>query len=110
MATETTKSIFWQGVRDGAPFVLVIVPFSILFGVVATEAGLNLVEAMAFSVLVIAGAAQFTAVELLMQRRARRSSCWSRAGGQPAHGDVFRLADAAIWAPRRCGSGPWRPI
>jgi predicted branched-subunit amino acid permease len=65
VTTETTKSIFWQGVRDGAPFVLVIVPFALLFGVVATEAGLNLVETMAFSVLVIAGAAQFTAVELL---------------------------------------------
>lgn len=65
MATETTKSIFWQGVRDGSPFILVIVPFSTLFGVVATEAGLNVFETVAFSFLVIAGAAQFTAVELL---------------------------------------------
>ncbi len=65
MATETTKSIFWQGVRDGAPFILVIIPFSTLFGVVATEAGLNVFETLTFSVLVIAGAAQFTAVELL---------------------------------------------
>jgi len=65
VATETTKSIFWQGVRDGSPFILVIVPFSTLFGVVATEAGLNVFETVAFSFLVIAGAAQFTAVELL---------------------------------------------
>lgn len=65
MTTETTKSIFWQGVRDGAPFILVIIPFSTLFGVVATEAGLNVFETLTFSVLVIAGAAQFTAVELL---------------------------------------------
>jgi predicted branched-subunit amino acid permease len=63
--TQTTKSIYWQGVRDGAPFILVIVPFSLLFGVVATEAGLNVLETMSFSVLVIAGAAQFTALQLL---------------------------------------------
>lgn len=51
--------------RDGAPFILVIVPFSLLFGVVATEAGLNVLETLSFSVLVIAGAAQFTALQLL---------------------------------------------
>ena len=44
MTTETTKSVYWQGVRDGAPFILVIVPFSLLFGVVATEAGLNVLR------------------------------------------------------------------
>jgi len=52
-------------VRDGAPFVLVVVPFAFLFGVVGTEAGLSLAETMGFSVLVIAGAAQFTALQLL---------------------------------------------
>lgn len=62
---QTTNSIFWQGARDGAPFVLVIVPFSLLFGVVATEAGLSVLETLSFSVLVIAGAAQFTALQLL---------------------------------------------
>ncbi|MGQ3488215.1 AzlC family ABC transporter permease [uncultured Roseovarius sp.] len=65
MPTESSKSIFFQGVRDSAPFILVMVPFSILFGVVAAEAGLNVFEAVAFSFLVIAGAAQFTAIELM---------------------------------------------
>jgi predicted branched-subunit amino acid permease len=63
--TETIKSIFWQGVRDGAPFILVVVPFALLFGVVATEAGLQVYETLTFSVLVVAGAAQFTALHLL---------------------------------------------
>ena len=66
MSTTTTRSSFWQGLRDGLPFILVIVPFSALFGVVATEAGLNVYETLAFSVVVIAGAAQFTAVQLMM--------------------------------------------
>ncbi|VAV94640.1 AzlC family protein [hydrothermal vent metagenome] len=65
MPTETIKSIFWQGVRDGAPFILVVVPFALLFGVVATEAGLQVYETLTFSVLVVAGAAQFTALQLL---------------------------------------------
>lgn len=63
--STTPRSAFWHGVRDGLPFLLVIIPFSILFGVVATEAGLNVIEALTFSVVVIAGAAQFTAVHLL---------------------------------------------
>lgn len=67
MTTKTTKSLYWQGMAAGAPFVLVVVPFSILFGVVATEAGLSVFETMVMTALVIAGAAQFTAVQLLSE-------------------------------------------
>jgi predicted branched-subunit amino acid permease len=67
MTTSTTKSIFWQGFRDGAPFVLVVIPFSALFGVLGTEAGLSVFETMTFSVVVIAGAAQFTALQLMVE-------------------------------------------
>ncbi|EAQ04448.1 AzlC family protein [Pseudooceanicola batsensis HTCC2597] len=63
--SSTPSSAYWRGVRDGLPFLLVIGPFSLLFGVVATEAGLNVLEALAFSVVVIAGAAQFAALQLL---------------------------------------------
>jgi predicted branched-subunit amino acid permease len=62
---STTGNPFLRGLRDGAPFLLVIVPFSMLFGVVATEAGLTVVESMGFSVLVIAGASQFAAIALM---------------------------------------------
>lgn len=65
MANSTPKSTYLRGIFDGAPFVLVVVPFSLLFGVVATEAGLPMAQVMGFSVLVIAGAAQFTAVQLM---------------------------------------------
>ncbi len=58
---------FWQGFRDGAPFILVILPFGAVFGVVATEAGLNLAQVMGFSILVIAGAAQFVAVQMMVE-------------------------------------------
>jgi predicted branched-subunit amino acid permease len=65
VSRQSINSPYWQGVRDGAPFTLVVVPFSLLFGVVGTEAGLSIAETMGFSVLVIAGAAQFTALQLL---------------------------------------------
>jgi predicted branched-subunit amino acid permease len=67
MSATTAKSAYWRGVRDGAPFVLVVGPFAALFGVVATEAGLSILEAFLFSVVVIAGAAQFTALQLMQE-------------------------------------------
>lgn len=66
MSTTTVKSNFWKGFRQGLPFLLVICPFALLFGVVGTEAGLNIAQVMGFSVLVIAGAAQFTAIQLMV--------------------------------------------
>lgn len=42
-----------------------VAPFGLLFGAVSSEAGLNLLETMTMTVLVIAGAAQFTALALL---------------------------------------------
>lgn len=65
MASSSVKTAYWTGFRDGLPFIIVLIPFSTLFGVVATEAGLSVFEALSFSVVVIAGAAQFTALQLM---------------------------------------------
>jgi predicted branched-subunit amino acid permease len=71
MTSSTVKApartAYWAGVRDGAPFILMAAPFATLFGVVATDAGLTLGQAMGFTVLVIAGAAQFAAVQMMME-------------------------------------------
>lgn len=67
MTSSTTRSAFWSGFRDGLPFLFVVGPFATLFGVLATEAGLNVFETMTFSVMVIAGAAQFTALQLMQE-------------------------------------------
>ena len=58
---------FLSGLRTGLPFVLMIVPFGVIFGLVATEAGLPIGKVLALSALVIAGSAQITAVGLLEQ-------------------------------------------
>ncbi|TCO71937.1 AzlC family ABC transporter permease [Rhodovulum euryhalinum] len=62
------RAAFWQGYRDCAPFLVVVVPFAMLFGAVARDAGLDLLQVMAMSVLVIAGASQFTALTLLQDQ------------------------------------------
>ncbi|WP_172329284.1 AzlC family ABC transporter permease [Mangrovicoccus sp. HB161399] len=64
MLTSTNAAIR-RGLLDSLPFLLVIVPFGLLFGVAGTEAGLPIAQTMAFTMLVIAGAAQFTALQLL---------------------------------------------
>ncbi len=71
MTTSTVKmpakSAYWAGVRDGSPFVLVVIPFAVLFGVIATDAGLTLAQTMGFTILVIAGAAQLAALQLMVE-------------------------------------------
>lgn len=67
MRITTTKSAYLKGIVDALPFVLVIIPFASLFGLLATEAGLSVVESLTFSVAVIAGASQFTALQLLQE-------------------------------------------
>ena len=68
MDTGDLRSSYLRGLRDGAPFILVIAPFAMVFGVLAKSAGLNVLEALAFSVAVIAGAAQFTALQLMQDQ------------------------------------------
>ncbi|WP_386680251.1 AzlC family ABC transporter permease [Loktanella sp. R86503] len=68
MTAATEKSVYLRGLRAGAPFVIVVVPFSLLFGVAATDAGLTLGPAMGFTVLVIAGASQFAALQMMVDQ------------------------------------------
>lgn len=67
MVSTTVNSYFWAGLRGGAPFVIVVAPFGMLFGVLATEAGLNVIETMTFAVTVFAGASQFAALQLMQE-------------------------------------------
>ena len=59
------RAMFLQGAVKSLPFLIVMIPFAVLFGVVATEAGMDIAQVMGFSVLVLAGASQFTAVQLI---------------------------------------------
>jgi 4-azaleucine resistance transporter AzlC len=67
MTSLPERSAFLDGLRDCAPFNLVIVPFGLLFGVLASEAGWDLAQALAMSFVVIAGASQFAALQLVRE-------------------------------------------
>ena len=62
--TEPVTITFWHGIVQSLPFLIVIVPFAVLFGVVALEAGMDVAQVMGFSVLV-------EWLNLLMRRKAR---------------------------------------
>lgn len=56
---------FVDGVRDTLPLILAAVPFGLIFGTLATNAGLSPVAVIAMSVFVYSGSAQFLAILLL---------------------------------------------
>lgn len=64
----SNRLAFRSGFVDCAPFILIALPFSMAFGVVARDAGLDVFQAFAMSVVVIAGASQFTALALLQDQ------------------------------------------
>lgn len=67
MGITTEKSPFWRGALDALPFVVVVAPFAFLFGVVAAEVGLDMLQIIGISVTVFAGASQFTALQLMLE-------------------------------------------
>jgi len=63
-----TRTAFLRGFRHSLPFFVVLMPFGMLFGVLATEAGLTLTEVITFSLTVFAGAAQFAALQMMQDQ------------------------------------------
>lgn len=65
--TPSIRTALLRGCLASAPFVIVVGPFALLFGVVATEAGLDVFQVMLFSISVFAGASQFAALQLMQE-------------------------------------------
>lgn len=65
MRDPSIRRAFWEGGRDSLPFLIVVVPFGMIFGVLASEAGWTLAQTLGMSLLVVAGASQFTALQLI---------------------------------------------
>ena len=55
---------FFQGVKGELPILVGVVPFGMIYGILALGAGLSEVEAQAMSVVFFAGSAQFMLVQL----------------------------------------------
>ncbi len=56
---------FLYGSRDSIPMIVGILPFGLIYGALASLAGLSLGQALGMSLLVYAGSAQFIAISLL---------------------------------------------
>lgn len=61
---RSARSQFWAGVRAEAPLLLGVVPFGMIYGVLAIGAGVPPALAQAMSAIVFAGSAQFAAVSI----------------------------------------------
>lgn len=61
----TPREAFLDGLRDVSPTLLGIIPFGVIAGFAAIEAGLSLIHAVGLSVGVFAGASQLAAIDLL---------------------------------------------
>jgi 4-azaleucine resistance transporter AzlC len=63
----TARDDFVAGVRTMAPVLPGIVPFTLIFGVVAVSVGITPLQAVAMSVVLFAGTSQLAAIELVGQ-------------------------------------------
>jgi len=64
---ESRKKHFQEGLRCISPILLGVVPFGLITGISAVNAGFSEFEAVAMSVIVLAGAAQLAAIDLMGQ-------------------------------------------
>ncbi|HZD58104.1 MAG TPA: AzlC family ABC transporter permease [Anaerolineales bacterium] len=63
MLSERRK--FLAGIKAELPILIGVIPFGVIYGVVALEAGLKAWEAQAMSAIVFAGSAQFVTAQLV---------------------------------------------
>jgi len=62
---EGARTAFRRGLRLGVPFAVVGFLLSLSFGVLARQAGFSVVQAIATSVIVFAGSAQFAMLSVI---------------------------------------------
>lgn len=55
---------FFSGIRDELPILVGVIPFGMIYGILALSAGLDKLEAQAMSAIVFAGSSQFMTVQL----------------------------------------------
>jgi 4-azaleucine resistance transporter AzlC len=64
MSSSLSRSQFLRGVKAEMPILLGVVPFGLIYGILALEAGLSPFQAQAMSTIVFAGSAQFVMAQL----------------------------------------------
>ncbi|MCG8493077.1 MAG: AzlC family ABC transporter permease [Sneathiellales bacterium] len=59
---------YFDGIRDAAPVLVAVVPFSILFGAIALDKGLSFAEMLLASLSIYAVASQYVMLDLMGQK------------------------------------------
>lgn len=62
---KTRLQQFFSGVRDELPILVGVVPFGMIYGILALGAGLRPFDAQAMSAVIFAGSSQFMTVQLI---------------------------------------------
>jgi len=62
---NSARAQFLAGLKDTCPLLVGAAPFGIIYGVIATGAGIPVLMAQAISLIVFAGSAQFVAAQLI---------------------------------------------
>jgi 4-azaleucine resistance transporter AzlC len=62
---KTSSQQFFLGVKDELPILVGVIPFGMIYGVLALSAGLNPFDAQAMSAVIFAGSAQFMSAQLI---------------------------------------------
>lgn len=63
---EGLATVWVAGALRSIPFLIVMIPFGLVFGVASINAGLSFWQTVAFSTIVLAGASQITALQLMV--------------------------------------------
>ena len=58
------SKIFFKGIADVSPLMIPVVPFGIIFGVLAIDLGLTPVTTIAMSIIIFGGASQIIFLQL----------------------------------------------
>lgn len=64
--SPTPSREFWLGVREELPILLGVIPFGMIYGILALSAGLSPLDAQAMSSVVFAGSSQFMTANLVI--------------------------------------------
>jgi predicted branched-subunit amino acid permease len=68
IATGRTLGEFMRGARTSLPILIAVLPFGILFGALAVDNGLSVIETVLMSAAVFGGASQMVGIELFGQK------------------------------------------
>ncbi len=64
---KNRREIFWAGMKAELPLLIGVMPFGMIYGALAVQAGLTAWQSQAMSWMIFAGSSQFVAAELFSQ-------------------------------------------